>query len=164
MFRSVLVAFDGSSHAKAALAEAIELVEAGRARLTIITVVPEPSPWCSSNCGYWAPVDFGVLGHDVENAYRTMLDEAVETVPADAPLTKILRHGRVAPAIVEEATGGRHDLIVMGSRGRGQFQSLLLGSVSRDVLQDSPIPVLVVHGSPGGGAAVHAYAQGRTHV
>jgi nucleotide-binding universal stress UspA family protein len=175
MFRSVLVAFDGSSHARAALTEAIELVQAGRGRLTIITVAPEPSLWGSS-CTYWAPVDFGALGHEVENAYRAMLDEAVDTVPADAPVTKILKHGPAGQAIVNEAWRGGHDVIVMGSRGRGQFHSLLLGSVSRHVLHVSPIPVLVVHEAPGCGVArrwtvtpratheAHAYSQRRTHV
>src|SRR3954469_22756835 len=129
MLRSVLVAFDGSSHAEAAVAEAIELVQAGHGRLTIITVVPEPSLWGSTGT-YWAPVDFAAIGHEVERGYRAMLDDAVESVPADAPVTKILQRGAAGPAIVNEARRGGHDLVVVGSRGRGDFHSLLLGSVS----------------------------------
>jgi nucleotide-binding universal stress UspA family protein len=175
MLRSVLVAFDASSHAEAALTTAIELVEAGRGRLTIITVVPEPSLWGSS-CTYWTPVDFGAVGREVDDAYRTMLDEAVETVPADAPVTKILKRGAAGCAILEEAQRGGHDLIVMGSRGRGNLHSALLGSVSRHVLRATVVPVLIVHAPPASGHAwrwtvmpraaqeVHAHAQARTQL
>jgi nucleotide-binding universal stress UspA family protein len=105
MFRRILVAFDGSSHAQAALDEAIELAQSDNGRLTVVTVAPEPF------------------------------------------LTKILKHGAAGPAIVAEASS-EHDLVVMGSRGRGALHAILLGSVSHHVLQASPVPVLVVHLSP----------------
>lgn len=169
VFRRPLVAFDGSSHAEAALAAATELVQKSNGRLTIVTVVPEPSLWGSS-ATYWAPVDFGVIGRQVERGYQVMLDAAVDAVPAEVSVTKILRSGLAGPAIVNEARRTSPDLVVMGSRGRGELHSLLLGSVSRYVLQRSPVPVLVVHLSAADGGvgrwtlmpkttnAAHAYA------
>jgi nucleotide-binding universal stress UspA family protein len=175
VFRRPLVAFDGSSHAEAALAQATEMVQASNGRLSIITVVPEPSLWALGGT-YWAPLDVGVIGREVERGYQSLLDAAVEAVPAEVPVTKILQSGLAGPAIVSEVTRTCPDLVVMGSRGRGGLHSLLLGSVSRYVLQRSPVPVLVVHLSAADGAVgrwtvmpkttngAHAYAQGSHHV
>jgi len=99
MFTRLLVAFDDSRHAHAALDHAVELAHANGSQLTV---------------------------------------------------TRLIKHGPPAQAIVEEARAGQHDLIIMGSRGRGEWRSVLLGSVSQYVLQTSPVPVLVVRaeGSP----------------
>jgi nucleotide-binding universal stress UspA family protein len=145
MFRRLLVAFDGSSHAQRALAEAIELAEANSGRLTVMTVVPEPSAWALG--GYGTPVDLRDLTNQIEREYQTMLDVAIDTVPDDLPVTKVLKRGAAGRAIVEQASSDNHDLIVMGSRGRGELRSLLLGSVSHHVLQASPLPVLVIRDS-----------------
>jgi nucleotide-binding universal stress UspA family protein len=55
---------------------------------------------------------------------------------------RVLR-GRPALAIVAEATAIRADLIVTGSRGHGPFASVLLGSVSTEIVDHAPCPVLV---------------------
>jgi nucleotide-binding universal stress UspA family protein len=144
MFRKLLVAFDGSSHAQQALAEALDLAQATAGKLTVMTVVPEPSTWALSS-GYWSAVNLDELMAEIEREYQTMLDSAVDTMPDGLPVNKVLTRGPAGPSIVAEASANDHDLVVMGSRGRGELRSLLLGSVSHHVLQASPVPVLVVH-------------------
>jgi nucleotide-binding universal stress UspA family protein len=143
MFSHLLVAFDDSRHAHAALDQAVELAGANGSELTVMTVVPEPSVWPLGD-GYGAPVNVDELRQEALVSRRAALDRAVEAVPADLPVTSLVKHGPPAQVIVEEARAGQYDLIIIGSRGRGEWRSLLLGSVSHEVLHASPVPVLVV--------------------
>lgn len=122
------------------------------ASLTVMTVVPKPSPWAQSG-GYVVPADLDGLSGQTESAYESLLDAAIETVPDDLPVTRVFKRGAAGPTIVDEARAGGHDLIVMGSHGHGELRSLLLGSVSHDILQSGPVAVLVVHAS---GERLHA--------
>jgi nucleotide-binding universal stress UspA family protein len=145
MFRRLLVAFDGSAHSQRALDEAIELARVNHGSVTVMTVAPEPSRLWAVGLGYGDPLNLDGLGDQVERQHQTMLEGAMHTVPADIPATTILKRGAAAPTLIDETHTKDHDLIVMGSRGRGDLRSLLLGSVSHHVLHASPIPVLVVH-------------------
>jgi nucleotide-binding universal stress UspA family protein len=145
MFRRLLVAFDGSTHANAALAEAIELAQVTHGRLTVMAVMPESTLWWG--VASEVPADLGALDRSNERACQTMLSRAVQTIPSDLPAITLIRRGGAAAAILAE--GAQHDLIVMGSRGRGELRSLLLGSVSHAVLHASPVPVLVVRRDTG---------------
>ena len=55
-----------------------------------------------------------------------------------------IMQGPAAEAILEVAKTRHCDLIVMGSRGLGQFAGLLLGSQSQKVVQHAECPVLIV--------------------
>jgi nucleotide-binding universal stress UspA family protein len=145
VFRNILVAIDGSTHAARALAEAIELAQRNNARLTIMTSVPDRSTWRLGAGAYGGAINYAKLTADFERKYQQLLDKAVSQVPQDVPVTKLRTHGRPGDRILERVNGGNHDLVVMGSRGRGPVRSLVLGSVSRQVLNASPTAVLIIH-------------------
>ena len=56
--------------------------------------------------------------------------------------TQVLRE-RAATALLDQASAFHADLIVLGNRGRGPFESAVLGSVSAEIVDHSLIPVLV---------------------
>lgn len=146
MFRNILVAIDDSPHARRALAEAVDLALALNAKLTLMTVVPTTAaPWLLLGTS-GAPVDQRDLVAELRRAHEDAIEAALDSVPDDLPVRTIVQQGSPALAIIAQAERDDHDLIVMGSRGRGELRSFLLGSVSRHVLHDSPVPVLIVHG------------------
>ena len=144
-FRNILAAIDGSPHGARALAEAVELARAYNASLTVMTSVPDPSVWMVTGGAYGGQLNYEALVAGGEREYSELLEHAVEEVPDDLPVTKIITHDPIRPALMKEIKSGRHDLVVMGSRGRGAVASSVLGSVSHHALNHSPVPVLIVH-------------------
>jgi nucleotide-binding universal stress UspA family protein len=142
MFRNILVSYDGSEHAERALSEAIEMAECSRARLTILTAVTHPAPWTYNG------VAAGVaqqVANDLEREAKEQLRHAVSLVPDTTPVTTILTEEPIRAALHRQLEDGCHDLLIMGSRGRGAVASTLLGSVSHYALHHCRVPVLIIH-------------------
>ena len=138
MFRSILVAVDGSPDADEALAQAIDLAESEHTRLTLITA-PAQIP----STAYLTPANDLVA--DTATEAQAILSRARDRVPDDLPVTTILTDQPIRAALIHQIEAGHHDLVAMGSRGRGAVRSALLGSVSHYLLNHSPVPVLIVH-------------------
>jgi nucleotide-binding universal stress UspA family protein len=139
VFRNVLVAIDGSQTAMTALEEAIELARGEGARLTLLSVAA-PSRWTFVGLPA-APYPTEL---DLENTARETAERAQALVPPDLCVSTVVRRGSPAAVITARAVEGGHDLVVMGTHGRGRLASLFLGSVSRAVVARCPVPVLVV--------------------
>ena len=139
MFRSILVALDGSSSAARVLDEAIAVARRDGARLTLIAVGAPPRFRFTSP--YLIPYPTEA---DCEREACRIVEEAAALVPDDVPVCTVVRRGCVSKAILERVVAGEHDLVVMGSHGRGPVRALLLGSVSRAVAAHCPVPVLIV--------------------
>jgi nucleotide-binding universal stress UspA family protein len=145
MFHEVLVAIDGSADADEALMQAIDLAESERARLTIFSAVV--SPPAIAYAGVSGEV-VANLAAEAEAEAEKLLRAALERVPDDVSASTVSSNAPVRLALLDQIRDGRHDLVVMGSRGRGAVRSVLLGSVSHYVLHHSPIPVMIVHADP----------------
>lgn len=144
VFHRILVAIDGSEHAQRALSEAIDLAQLAKAKLTVISAHQLPSALFAGG-PVAPPIDLGKLERALQREHEQLLEAAVQQVPQDVSVVKVLAEGSPAQAILARAREDDSDLIVLGSRGRGGVASMLLGSVSHQVLQRSGVPVLVVH-------------------
>lgn len=142
MFHNIIVCVDGSVHAERALDEAIDLAEAGHGRLTILTAIPRPPSWAASPAGLAA---MEPLAEGLTREFKQVLSAAAERVPQTVPVTTILSEEPIRDALMHRLHTGEHDLLVMGSRGRGMLSSSLLGSVSHYALNHSTVPVLIIH-------------------
>jgi nucleotide-binding universal stress UspA family protein len=134
------VAVDGSPSSERALREAVELARAVAGRLTLISVASPPR-WPVTAGPYLVPLP---SEDELARQAEALVERLEALVPEDVPVSTVTRRGPVAAAILDRVRDGEHDLVVMGSRGRGPLCTLLLGSVSQAVLDRSPVPVLVV--------------------
>jgi nucleotide-binding universal stress UspA family protein len=141
MFHNILVAVDGSADARQALRHAIDLAQCEHSRLTLMSGVAQPPPITFAATAGALPA--AMQGAEAEA--QRILCEARDQVPADVSVTTLLTSQPIRGALMHQIDKGNHDLIIMGSRGRGAVRSALLGSVSHYVLHHSAIPVLIVH-------------------
>jgi nucleotide-binding universal stress UspA family protein len=138
MFTNILVAWDGSSHAKRALHEAIDIARTQGSRLTVMTVATPLNVWAGP---YVPPVP----EDELLRAAERMVEEGEALVPDGIPVSSRAVAGHPGTELVKRGEAAAHDLIVLGSRGRGAVTSAVLGSVSHFVLNHTEIPVLIVH-------------------
>jgi nucleotide-binding universal stress UspA family protein len=137
MFRSILVAADGSRTSKHALREAIDIARAQRARLTILTVVP-PVPTLMPVAG----ADPRGIQDGAEQWAAGILREALAAVPDDVEAHTVMRTGHASHEVVDELRGGDYDLVVLGSRRRSTTRAGVLGSVNGAVHFHTSVPML----------------------
>jgi nucleotide-binding universal stress UspA family protein len=133
----VAVGIDGSSGSDAALLWATE--EAIRCGAELVLVHGWSYPYQGPRTGVSEPRDDMRL-----DAMRTLEASAVKVRELEPGLRchSIISEQNPAKAIID--AGKDADLVVVGYRGHGGFSSLLLGSVSRTVLQHSTVPVVVI--------------------
>ena len=138
--RRIVVGVDGSPQAERALQHAIEQANAWGAELTAVTGVPV------GNAGMLAWLPSTIDREQVLADIGAGMDVLVDRYEAENPglrIRRIVLDGTGAELLTEFSTAS--DLVVVGSRGRGGFRGLLLGSTSQAVLHHSACPVLVVN-------------------
>jgi nucleotide-binding universal stress UspA family protein len=150
----IVVGVDGSPAAREALRFAAEEARLRGATLRVVNawLIPlfegMPMPIVGG-----MPVDYGRPLEEVTELTRAASERLIEAEvgqalagATDIEVERVPAEGAPAAALLEAARGA--DLLVVGSRGRGGFAGLLLGSVSQQCAHHSPCPVVIVHPPP----------------
>lgn len=142
--KHILVPTDFSAYADRALAYAIELATALRARLTVLHVF-HLSPLI---VGEMPPVVFDDTLRDMETDAQQHTKMALHRVhQAGLQGDSVIVEGIPFQTIIDIAKDKDIDLIVMGTHGRTGLTHVLMGSVAEKVVRLAPCPVLVTRGT-----------------
>ncbi len=149
MFKTVVLALDGSEHADRALQTVAKLVTDGGAdTIHLLNVVPPRASEMVLSAESYIEIEHAyvaTLGYETDLG-RELVARAAQKLKA-AGANWIHEHviaGDPAKRIVDLAEEVGADLIVMGRRGLGGFTGALLGSVTHRVEHESPVAVLTV--------------------
>ncbi|QAY69127.1 universal stress protein [Xylanimonas protaetiae] len=139
--RRIIVGVDGSPSAEAALKVAITQAKVWDAELVAVAGVPVGS---GAGVLAWLPaqIDHEQVLADIKAGLDVIVDR-YEAANDGLKIKRIVLDGTGAELLTEFSTAA--DLLVVGSRGRGGFRGLLLGSTSQAVLHHAACPVLVVN-------------------
>ncbi|KAA0919689.1 universal stress protein [Dietzia sp. ANT_WB102] len=133
----VVVGVDGGPDSLRALQWASDYASAVGAPLIALTAYELPTVYGPYAMAGWESAT------ELENAAREMLADAVrESLGDNAKVEQHVLRGHPAEAIVAASQDAR--LVVVGSRGRGGFKGMLLGSVSQHVVPHAHCPVVVL--------------------
>ena len=140
MFDRIVIPTDGSDHAEAAADDAIELAGEHDASLHVVSV---------ADTGPFGGVRLPGEAKSAKDAIRGRAEKFVERIAsraAESPIdvTTAVLSGPPGSEILEYAETIDADLIVMGSRGRGGFHRMAVGSVADHVIRFGDVRVLVV--------------------
>lgn len=148
-YQKIIVAFDASAGANAALAWAKDLARSHHGEVMIASVIPPPSLATPTAMGFgWYPeyldtfaqLRTGARGH-AEEAARSLRDEGIQA------RTRILE-GSVAREIATLASHEDADLVILGAPSTSRVERALLGSTATGLLGKAPCSVLIARGAP----------------
>jgi nucleotide-binding universal stress UspA family protein len=135
----IVVGIDGSPASLSALEWAAHQAEITDASLEIV------ASW------EW-PTSFGWSlipeGYDPASDLQKMIDRLLVNVRAAHPVVSIaakIVEGHPAPVLIKESKGA--ELLVVGSRGHGEFIGMLIGSTSEHCVANASCPVVVFRGN-----------------
>jgi nucleotide-binding universal stress UspA family protein len=134
-WRRILAGYIDTDDGAAALRAAVALARATGAALRVVTVVaPVPSALATADAREYLRL--------VKEERRRALEKAVAKASRGVAVEAEVLEGDPADVLRERAADA--DLVVVGSRGYGRLRQVLLGSVSAELLDGVPAPVIVL--------------------
>ena len=143
----ILLAVDGSEYSDAAIEEILKRPWPPKTEIKVVTAAELPVMVGIEPLGM-SPDYFEVVGRAVRGAAQDVIDRALAKLDAikdkSLKITTAIIEGTARQVIVDEADNWNADLIIMGSRGLGAWNRLLLGSVSNAVVHHAKCSVEIV--------------------
>jgi nucleotide-binding universal stress UspA family protein len=137
MFEKILVAVDGSKHSDAAFDVAMDIAQKYASQLFVLHVF-QGGTGAGTLASSSVEDDNRSIGQEILNSYEeTAKERGLQNV------RMLLQMGDAAQRIMETASEVKCGLLLLGSRGRGGFKELLLGSVSHKITNHADCPVLI---------------------
>ncbi|MFZ9887132.1 MAG: universal stress protein [Myxococcota bacterium] len=138
--RRILVAIDGSEPAERALVLATSLAQKTGASLDVVTVI---------DLGQVDVYDgFYLTDRQIneiqQRVHDAVVDKARVQVPAEVDASFRILRGSARKTLLEESERAGVDFLVLGRTGKGAWQRMVEGSVSRSLTVHAPVPVIVV--------------------
>ena len=150
MYKSIVVGYDESLPSKAALKEVSSRVKQRGGTIVLVHAV------------YFDQEEFAVLPSQMEKRFEvgthvciTAKKNAQDEFGLNGSVESIICEGEPPAVVVDTAQGKKADLIALGTYGRKGLKRLLMGSVTSQVILNSPCDVLVVKKSREKGAGVY---------
>ncbi len=141
MYSKILVGVDWSEASLRAASKAADLAAKLGAGLTLLTVVPPPTVFLGE---LLSPeiVDTSPLVEAARKRLESLAARLREEKGVEVDWDAVI--GEPSDSIIDYAVEGGYDLIVLGRRGLSRLDRLFLGSITKKVLEKTPIDVLVV--------------------
>jgi nucleotide-binding universal stress UspA family protein len=130
----IVVGVDGSEHGNAALRWALDEALVREAEIVAVFA--------------WQMPFIGIPGafdrEEMESICKRFVEDTVAAIVPEprVPMTRLVAEGDVSASLIAAAKSA--DLLVLGSRGRGGFAGLRLGSVSQECAQHAACPVVII--------------------
>ena len=146
MYNSILALTDGSEPSNHAIEHAAITAEKWGAKLKIMTVV-SPPPKIYANIGGFS----NDYNEDYEKAimsyHLSVLEDAKNIIKEKCPDVKVttqIKKGNTVQNILEACEAKDVDLVFIGSRGLNGLNGCFLGSVSNQIVNHCPKPIIVI--------------------
>lgn len=140
--KNIVVGIDGSEQSHNAARVAAAMARTSNATLHFVTIVRPPEGWWGI---VGAPPTPTALGKSLSDAQHEILDTAIGSLDlAGVNVVQVEDIGDPARKLLEYCEQVAADVLVIGRRGAGFLERIMLGSVANRVMHDADCPVLLV--------------------
>jgi nucleotide-binding universal stress UspA family protein len=140
--QNVVAGIDGSEQSRHAAKVSADLARKNGAVLHLVTIVRPPEGWWGI---VGSPPTPSALSKSLSEAQREILDSVVADLDlSDIEVVQIEDVGDPARMLLEYASQVEADVMVIGRRGAGLLERIMLGSVANRIVHDAECPVLLV--------------------